>query len=220
MSDRRILIACPIHRNLEPCFLPGLQAVLSNRYDGIDVKFQLCVGLPVNFARNYLAGHAKTIGAREILFIDSDMGWEEEDFVRICLHKDVDIVGGLYCRKQPGRPHYHVNLIKGNETDGGTGLEEVEAIATGFLKIRVDTVLPAIEAKFPERAYDNNGGGFEYFPMGVVSRTLLGEDYFFCRLARECGFKVYADFQARIIPHWGAVPFPLTLDMVAPEDAA
>lgn len=217
---RTVLIGCPVHRNLDPCFLPGLQAVLSNRYEGLEVKFQLVVGLPVNFARNWLAGYAKKIGAREILYVDSDMGWEEEDFVRICSHKDVDIVGNLYCRKKPGRPHYHVNLIPGAETDVETGLEEVEAIATGFLKIRVDTVFPAMEAKFPERAFDNAGGGFEYFPMGVVDRTLLGEDFFFCRLARECGFKVYADFGARIIPHFGTISFPVTADMVAPEDAA
>lgn len=205
---RRILIATPVHRAVEPPYLTGLHAVLSNRYDGIEVLFEMLAGPPVNFARNMFVKRARERGATEILFIDADMGWEEEDFVRICAHTEPAIVGVVYCRRQTGRQHYHVNLKDGCEIDEKTGLCEVNAIATGFLKVKMP-VFDAIEKKFPERAYDNEGGGFEWFPMGVVNRTLLGEDFYFCRLAKESGFPIYADFGARIIPHWGPAAFPL-----------
>lgn len=211
--SRRILIGTPVYRELDPHFLGGLIPVLRKSYPDVTVGIEVVAGLPVNFARNIFASYALSADVDELLFIDADMGWEEKDFERIIQHKDADIVGMIYARKEPGRPHFHVNAKPHAEIDEKTGLGEVLAIATGFMKIKVKTVFPAIEKKFPHLKHNN---GFEYFPMGVVDGVLLGEDYYFCRMARECGFKIYADWHAGIIPHFGSVSYPITQDMVDP----
>lgn len=43
---------------------------------------------------------------------------------------------------------------------------------------------------------------------------LRGEDYYFCRLARQAGIQVFVDLGMQPIQHVGSVPFPITPEMV------
>lgn len=268
IATRKILIATPIKLGLTSSYMAGFVPTIQTAFPGVKLEHCVLEGNCVNFARNEIAHYARKIGAREIVFIDDDMGWTREHFARIISHVDYDVIGGLYCKRRPGAPFWLVNLKVGCEIDPATGIGEVEDVATGFMKIRVDTVLAKIAEKFPELEYQNQPvdgkpvTAFEFFPMGIVGprtpkarldkikavlagyRTkewdydtainniisaveepheagvLRGEDYFFCHLARDCGFKIYADFGGEIIPHVGKVAFPITPDMVGLDPAA
>jgi hypothetical protein len=173
---RKILIATPIKGGLGSDYLPGFVDAMRTRFDGVQLEFAVLDGPAVNLARNELAQYAKDVHARELVFIDSDIKWTVDHFRRLISHVDLDIVGGIYCKKVAGeRPFWLMNPKPGGlNVDSNAELEEVNDIATGFMKIRVDTVFPAIEKVFPELEFmaDGTGGkparsAWEYFPMGV-----------------------------------------------------
>lgn len=267
-AKRKIMIATPIKLGLVSSYMAGFVPTIQAHFPGIELEHCILEGPSVNFARNEIAHYAIARGMRELVFIDDDMGWTLEHFARLISHSELDVVAALYCKRRPGDPFWLMNDKPGCEPDPVTGLCEVNDIATGFMKIRVDTVLKTIAEKHPELEFYNNPEdgkpvtAFEFFPMGVVgprspaSRLkvvqaaiqkvtqagvetatreqllqcftdmtaalctphgpggLRGEDYMFCHLARECGFKIHADFGAAIIPHIGKVPFPITPEMV------
>lgn len=173
MSTRKIVIATPIKLGLTSSYMAGFVPTIQTKFPGIELEHCILEGPAINFARNECAHYAQKIGAREIVFIDDDMGWNPQQFARLISHVDLDIVGLLYCKRRPGLPQYLVNLKEGCDPDPVTGLCEVNDMPTGFLKIRVDTVLPAIEKKYPEKEFYNKPDegkpvtSFEYFPMGI-----------------------------------------------------
>lgn len=263
---RKILLATPVRLGLDGSYMAGLVPSLVQRFTDIELHHAILEGTQIGFARSELVHHARSLGCREIVFIDSDMGWTLEHLLRLCSHIELDVVGALYCKRKPGAPAWLLNFKPGAEVDEKTGLCEVNDIATGFMKIRIDTVFPALEKAHPHLEFFNfqqnlaspkPGTQWEFFPMGVegprtpASRlerikalirqtkkdgaiphggkflnmieeacydeqppsTLRGEDYMFCKMARECGFKIYADLGMPIIPHIGKIGFP-----ILPED--
>ena len=82
---------------------------------------------------------------------------------------------------------------------------EIERGGTGAMLIRrhvlekLRDVVPAY-ANADMRLHDENWRDagdddsvhYEFFPVGVFGREYLSEDYAFCRLAREQGFRIYA----------------------------
>lgn len=261
---RKVLLATPIRLGLSSHYMAGLIPTIQKKIPGVQLEHVVLEGPSVNFARNEIAHYALKIGAREIIFIDDDMDWRWPHIERILSHVDLDVVANIYCKRQPGMPFWLLNEKPGSEIDPVTNLCEVNSIATGFMKIRVDTVLKTITEKFPELEYYNKPESgkpvtaWEFFPMGVVGPrsavtrmkrikailaarhegdspstdrerllsideaisseeepgTLYGEDYYFCELARQCGFKIYADMGAEIMPHLGTIPFPILPEMV------
>ncbi|HYB97525.1 MAG TPA: hypothetical protein VEC57_00130 [Candidatus Limnocylindrales bacterium] len=265
---RRILIATPIRQGVSSGYLQWLLPVMSNPQllPGREFGFSILDGPSVNFARNELAQYALDEKFEEIVFVDDDMGGTLGHLDRITSHADRNIVGGIYCKRHPGKPHWLVRTTPGAVKDD-RGLIQCDYIATGWLWIRCqvfdtireaqpwrDFAVPATDEK-PERVLH------EYFPMGVVGpRTaeerlakiravlkgcpeakqiasplattcdmlnaivdavsdhhppgnLLGEDYYFCHVARQCGYKIYADLEC-VVSHVGRAPYPITQKQV------
>lgn len=155
-------------------YMTGLLPTIQRKRPGIETQLLILDGPSVNFARNECAHYAVKEGFRELFFIDDDMGWTEAHFERMISHEYLDVVGGLYCKRRPGPPQWFVNTIPDQNPDKD-GLCEVNDIATGFMKIRVDTVLREFMETYPEREFwhrpEENGHkttAFEFFPMGVV----------------------------------------------------
>lgn len=84
-------------------------------------------------------------------------------------------------------------------------LAEVKAILSKFP--RVENRRAMIPAGLLDDLRDAADG-----QRGVGS--IRGEDYFFCRLARQAGFKVYADLGLGVIGHLGITRFPVGPDQV------
>lgn len=172
---RTIVIATPVKNGLDSNYMKGFVATTNRQFPGVKLEHAMIEGTLVNFNRNDLTHYAKSIGAREIVMVDSDMGWTDDHFARLILHENLDIVAGLYCKRKPGKPFWLMTPKTGEEVDPTTGLLEVEDAPTGFMKIRLDTVLPKIEAKFPhleyhtleKDAHGNLAKSWEYFPLGT-----------------------------------------------------
>lgn len=156
--------------------------------DGIGAARDRCVG---EFLKTKCDG---------LLFWDADVGSDciERDVDRIVSH-DVDIVSGCYPLKQDGKPCLVICPVPGAVINQKNGLQECEAVGTGFLYVRRDVFTEFCEAT-PELAYRGPGGDLQhhYFNSCVEDGELYGEDIWFCRRARKLGFKVFADYGIRL----------------------
>jgi hypothetical protein len=146
-----------------------------------------------------------------LMFVDADIGFEPEEIFKLIL-ADKDVCGGLYPKK--ALPiSYVVNKVP-NATKQGN-LVEVSNLGTGFMLIR-RSVLESMISKHPELHYvDAIGLDPKYDPfkyalfdtqIDPVTKEYLSEDYYFCKLWRENGGKIWADLSIRL-DHTGYFKF-------------
>lgn len=94
----------------------------------------------------------------------------------------------------------------------GKGFVEVKDIPTGMMLIR-RSVIYSLMACYPELKYTNNVAGYgksdffyDFFRVGVADGVYLSEDYYFCKLCREAGIRLYLDLQSTLI-HTGRMDY-------------
>ncbi|GAC1629800.1 MAG: hypothetical protein NVS9B10_21510 [Nevskia sp.] len=156
--------------------------------------------LPQN--RNKGVEEALNLDVSHILFLDSDMVFPPDTLARLLQH-DRDIVGCTYARRFP--PH----LTLGQPLDGLTleasgGLHEVAALPTGVLLVR-STVFARLRRPYFRFETVEEAEG--------IAPAINGEDYVFCRLAREAGFRIWLDVDlSMLIGHLGQQTFRLQTD--------
>lgn len=167
--------------------------------------------------RNTCATYALQNGYDKLLFIDTDMVFTIEN-VRRLLKSDKMVVGGSYPLKahpivvnfNPLDEHRDLFGDKRQQDNyfewvkkyaDENGEAEVMHIPTGFMLIDI-RVLAKLTYRVrwyrtfhPEFGIKNQF--YEFFPSGVTSNNEYeSEDWAFCRLAREEGFKIYLQTQA------------------------
>jgi hypothetical protein len=187
-------------------------------------------------SRNHLATQFLQTSATHLMWIDADIGFNGLDIVSMLL-ADQDIVCGIYPKKAidwkrvaravndgvpPEDLHRHVGTfvikpLSGDREDAvanSDGLVEVAAGGTGFMLIKRE-VFEAVRDQVP--SYEIGGVTVREFyatDIETETRQLIGEDYYFCLLARRHGFKVFAapwvhlthtgpyDFEGELQPNW------------------
>lgn len=179
----------------------------------------------ISRARNRCANVALNGGFDCLLFIDSDIIFTPEH-VKLLLDSDKDIIGGTYPLKtfpvmpnlNPLPEHYDLygpkrNMATFHEYANKYGNEkgEVEVMhcPTGFLKINT-SVFEKLKESRPR--YTSRSAGdpelhefHDYFPIRVVpppdnpkASIYETEDWGFCSIARDAGFKVYLQTKVRL----------------------
>lgn len=143
-------------------------------------------------------------GARYLMFIDADMVFNPDAVWRLMQH-NVDVAVGLYFSKSAphapmcaiGRPDgttdNYMNVPDFHDKMREGALVEVAGAGTGFMLIKRE-VLEKVERPrfmFPWRKQYVAGEPEPVWGYG-------GEDYYFCRKARNAGFKVFVDFSLRL----------------------
>jgi hypothetical protein len=111
---------------------------------------------------------------------------------------------------------FNVNLYP--NTEFKNGFARVKESATGFMMIRRE-VFTTIMDKNPQLKYkpdlrtgiENSENAFDFFPVGIYKEKdgvnrFLSEDYYFCRLAEECGFEIWTDLSTPIT-HLGSTEY-------------
>jgi hypothetical protein len=111
---------------------------------------------------------------------------------------------------------FNVNLYP--NTEFKQGFARVKESATGFMMIKRE-VFTTIMDKFPNLKYkpdlrtgiENSQNAFDFFPVGIYKEKdgvnrFLSEDYYFCRLAEECGFEIWTDLSTPIT-HLGSTEY-------------
>lgn len=180
---------------------------------GLLYQYRMNDALVAN-ARNHLALQFLESEATHLLWIDADIGFNATDIVSMII-ADQDIVCGMYPMKaidweriaqavHDGVPatelknHVGSFVVRRFDGDVGTvspdpdGLVEVAAGGAGFMLVKRG-VLEGLSAYVPDYVVDGRTVK-EFYTTGIDPETneLVGEDYYFCRLARSYGFKVYA----------------------------
>lgn len=132
--------------------------------------------------------------ATDLLFIDSDQGWDPSVIPRVLSYRQ-EIVGGLPPKKCDP-PSFHSNALTGVIEDG---LFQSLECGTGFLRIR-RSVFAKIDKHYPElKNCDPTLKEIPYFQTGfrnnyiVPHKGFLGEDMFFCRLWMGMGEYIWID---------------------------
>jgi hypothetical protein len=185
--------------------------------NGVGLNFSCAVNDSlVTRARNYLTSQFLNSAATHLMWIDADIGFDPVDIIKM-VRADKDIVCGIYPKKEIHwravaqaahkgvpperlRDHEHslvLNLID-NSPDRVTpeGLIEIANAGTGFMLIKRG-VFEALAPDAPSYV-DGSTPGIELKEFYAVSidpdagHSLLSEDYHFCKLARDRGFKIYA----------------------------
>ncbi len=186
---------------------------------GLLYQYRMNDALVAN-ARNHLARQFLESEATHLMWIDADIGFDATDIVTMIV-ADQDVVCGVYPVKEihweriahavndgvpPAELKNHVGLFVVRTLDGradgasanSDGLVEVEAGGAGFMLVK-RAVFERLSQYVPDYVADGVSVK-EFYTTGIDPETneLFGEDYYFCRLARSHGFKVYAAPWARL----------------------
>ena len=170
----------------------------------VDVKVIFRMGSLVQTQREGLVTGAREWGATHLLWLDSDMRFPR-DLVHRFLRNDEPIIAANCTTRVPPRIHpvayKKIGYLKGEThqrlytTPESTGLEEVEAIGMAVAMVRMD-VYDKLEKPYFDVIYDPDRGGWE------------GEDVYFCRKAREAGYRILIDHDiSKDIKHVGEMEF-------------
>lgn len=193
-----LAICTPVYRQVEADFLTSLSR--SMELGGIR---WLHVKGHANLARsrNYLVQEARDRGADQIVFIDSDIGWEPEALGQLFdCPEECRVVAGAPQRRDDGVIRFcsMPDRIMRREGQLISGIG-----ATAFMRIAA-SVFDELESKVPAYAYQ----GKQYpafFQTPVQDGELLDEDVFFSRLCKANGIEVWLNPEIPL-RHWHHSP--------------
>ncbi|MGA9491852.1 MAG: hypothetical protein WBV80_16610 [Mycobacterium sp.] len=179
---------------------------------GLLYQYRMNDALVAN-ARNQLTRQFLESEATHLMWIDADIGFNALDIVSMIL-ADQDIICGMYPMKaidwervaqavnegvpvQELKSHVGSFVVRPMEGSAGSaaansdGLVEVAAGGAGFMLVKRG-LFEALYDDVPTYVVDGIPIK-EFYTTGIDAETseLVGEDYYFCRLARSHGFKVY-----------------------------
>lgn len=157
---------------------------LFNLKRGGNTELIMKVGADVARNRNQIVEYAIEKGFTHILFIDSDMKFNPDTLERL-LENDEDICGVMYHQRAlPLR--YNLMPMEQDEERGKyeivdfkvpADLFEVKWVGTGIMLIKTE-VFKKLQKPYFAFLYED-----EY----------VGEDVYFCRKARDAGYKIFVD---------------------------
>jgi glycosyltransferase involved in cell wall biosynthesis len=143
----------------------------------------------VQRARNDLVRLALEENYDDLIFIDSDEEWDPEWVFKL-LNYDVDVVG-IPVVKKADIPAYNVKALKSGLKLETTGLIEVEALGTGFIRLS-KKALKTVWDMSPEY-FNENRKCRMVFDVQIVDGELVSEDNIFCAKWKNSGGKVWID---------------------------
>lgn len=155
----------------------------------------------VHRARMQMAATFLASAHTHLFWLDADIEFTPEDVAKLW-NLDADIAVGCYAMKKPDAQWFAAwkdgVLIK--DLDQFTAPIEVDYAGTGFMLIK-RRVLEFLAAVAP--SYAGPDGRVPALYMTPIHNDILeSEDYFFCRRAREAGFRIIMDPSVRL-GHWG-----------------
>lgn len=145
----------------------------------------------VQRARNDIFKIAYDAKVDDLFFIDCDVDWRPEDFFKLLEH-DTEVVAAPIIKKSDSVHTYSVKLTGDYETDDN-GLIPVDGAATGFMRIRSDSIQKMWESSEEYKERHKEEPSRMVFDVKVVDGEIWSEDIIFCQKWRDMGGKVYID---------------------------
>lgn len=184
MTKKKILIAIPTARNIEPETFKSIYDL--EVPEGYKTTFQYFYGYNIDQIRNLIA--TWTENWYDYLFsVDSDISFKPNTLHKLLEH-DKDVVSGLYIQRKPGQ--HTLEVYKSNNRGGvenipydeirGRGLVEIAGCGFGCVLVKAE-VIKAI--------------GYPYFKYhsAIDHNNTISEDVDFCRKVTEKGYQMWAD---------------------------
>jgi hypothetical protein len=214
LVGRKLMLAIPCYDgkvNIKTAFAIA-QLVPKLDKMGVQIHLAHLSGCSIiSKARNKLVRNFMETECTDLLFVDADVIINVDAVTRLlALSTDKDVVAGTYPRRATDAKFFlDFYLDKDNQLEfDENGLMRVESVATGFMLIRRHVIEHMME-KHPEWKYEGDGDGeteYAIFDFLLIDGKYIGEDYAFCRRAREEGFKIYLD-PTISLPHIGSQEF-------------
>lgn len=164
---------------------------------GVNYTMDYNVGMSIDWARSQMATTFLKSDCTHLLFIDDDIAFAADLPYRM-LCENVDIVAVPYRRKITKTLYNIRHGVRVKTIPDRPYMFAVDSIATGMMMIRRN-VFEKLAPKVPEFLYDENGvKGRLFFRHELVDDEMvggvsyMGEDYYFCKLARDNGFDIWA----------------------------
>lgn len=147
----------------------------------------------INYARAIIAQDFMESDCDVLFFVDSDLSWEPDGFVRI-LNAPLDVIGGAYPVKQKGVKHkFHIRMNGGKVNGSGPIMVETTRVAGGFLKI-TRSAMEKMQQAYPELEANYRGRKiFMLWDTMIMNGEPLGEDFSFSERWIRTGGKIYVD---------------------------
>ncbi len=163
----------------------------------------------IDLARSEMVSQALHDGFESMLFIDSDIGFDPADAIRL-LERPEPVVSGVYAKKGPREVASAFqdgtkNVLFGPDA---RGLYPLKYAATGFLRIRSEVLRQMIERLRLPLCNTQWGEGFWPFFMPMIVQQpdgryhYLGEDWAFSHRLSQVGIAPLADTSIRLY-HYG-----------------
>ena len=178
----KLMIAIPTYDYMHFQFVQCLTKLI-RRLDADEIDFEVIYqgGTLVYVGRDKLAKMAIDQGFTHILWLDSDMIFNEDLLENLMLSGKSFVTGIAHARRAP-----HVSCIF-NEIWPAVDRWEGHDYPKGTFKIGgCGFACVLMETKVAEKVYTINGTAF--FPMKE-----LGEDLAFCKRARDAGIELWAE---------------------------
>lgn len=187
-----IVVATPTRGEVLATFTSDLIQLLGKTSGAV---WYPAIGSIIVNNRTLLVHKAAETKATHILFIDSDMRFPADTLERLLAHKK-DIVAANY--RQRTRDLWTARKQdKWVDSTGKEGLEEVDTVGFGAMLINMNVFTSKLRAVPPNAfsmPFDNSTGIF------------VGEDVYFCTVARDKGYKVWIDHDlSQEVKHTGSV---------------
>lgn len=232
------MVCLPIYWDVDPYFFQSC-LVFQDQWREFAAKYNCSGGIANRFGdaavgrlRNYLTHDFLESNATHLLFVDSDLLFSAEQVARILSHGE-DVVGGCYPKKKQGQVEWVLNTLDQSEDNPRPdGLIKVKYTGSGFLQVSRRVFETIIQKMGDEIWYCDDAdrktkydfwrfGTYEYknspwrdsaYPNRKFFKRFLSEDWFFCQMARDCGFDIWADTRI-MIRHSGHCIYPLQTQM-------
>jgi len=156
----------------------------------------------VDRARNSICAKFLESDATDLLFVDSDMAWQEDAIIKI-LQSPWEITGAAYPVKNDWEEYgvvINTNEDKTPSVDQNTGLISAEWIPAGFMRIKKEALERFANAYSSDYYYDpsacpdNPGRRYiNFFRCIVEKEHRYGEDVEFCRRWKAIGGKLWVE---------------------------
>lgn len=202
IKKKKILISTPAYdQKVNVAYMLSiLDTVRLLEIEGFEVHVQLPTqGALLVRSRNEILQRFMELECDYALLVDSDLGWDPDAVTRLII-ADKEISGGVY----PARDGKGYKFEAQTEEDGKiircpeTQLLKMKYIPAGFMLIK-RSAIEKMQNKYPELYYkpknqfSEASEGYCLFNTEVWEGEFWGEDYVFCRRAKDAGIDIWVD---------------------------
>ena len=212
MKKPSIHIAMPCYDSVKiPTMISMVKLVKELIQAGLTFELNTMKSPYIAYARNILTARFLKRDEDYLLFIDSDLEFEPECVLKMLIpQKDVICTPYRAKTNEPNSIKYTVSIEDPkNVKIFGPGLVEINNGPAGMMLIK-RTVFKKMIKDYPEKeikvntneaTFPNDMKVYNFWDSNFKDGVWKGEDIYFCDLARQSGFKVYANLDSTLIHH-------------------